>query len=59
MKIDHYQEYRDTGEILEVFQTYETDEKSITIQGAPRFQEINEILELLRKTSIKKITITR
>ncbi len=55
--IDYYQEYRKTGEILEVFQQYKSDKH--IIQNPPRHKEIETILKLLRKTGIKKITIIR
>ena len=55
--VDYYQEYRKTGEILEVFQQYKSDKLMIT--NPPRYKEIEQILELLKKTGIKKITIIR
>lgn len=55
--VDYYQEYRNTGEIIEVFQQYKQDKHIIPVP--PRYKEIEEILSLLRKTGIKKITIIR
>lgn len=55
--VDYYQEYRNTGEIIEVFQQYKSDKH--ILMNPPRHKEIEEILELLKKTGIKKITIIR
>ena len=55
--VDYYQEYRKTGEIIEVFQQYKQDKHIIPFP--PRHKEIEEILKLLKKTGIKKITIIR
>ena len=54
--VDYYQEFRNTGEIIEVFQQYKKGEY---LMSPPRYKEIDEILKLLRKTGIKKITIIR
>jgi hypothetical protein len=55
--VDYYQEFRNTGEIIEVFQQYKSDKHIIC--NPPRHKEIDEILLLLKKTGIKKITVIR
>lgn len=56
--VDYYQEYRITGEIIEIFQQYKKDKLVIT--PAPSQKEtVDKILALLKKTGIKKITIIR
>lgn len=55
--VDYYQEFRNTGEVIEVFQQYKRD--AHIIENAPRPKEVDQILELLKKTGIKKLTIVR
>lgn len=55
--VDYQREMRDTGEEIEKMVFYKKDEH--IIENPPTYdKEVNKIIKILRKTGIKKLTIT-